>query len=366
MNKKILIIANDFTTIYNFRLELIKQLQLQGENVILALPQDERNGQLEVFCPEIIDLKISRFGTNPLVDLSTFFSIKKILSKIKPDIVFTFTAKPNIYGGIACRITKTPHVANITGLGSNFEKQNIISKIMLLLQRFAYKKSQMVFFQNKSNLTFFQNKKVIKQNFKILPGSGVNLQNHPFEKFPNNEVTKFITIARIRHDKGYDELFSAIQRLKENDLEAEFHIVGWYEDENYKHIVEKFNNNRNVIFHNGVPHEEIHSLISICDCLIHPSHHEGMSNVILEAAAAGRPAIVSNIPGCIEAVDNNETGFYFQVKNPFDLYDKILNFIKLSTEKKVIFGLSARKKIEAQFNRQIVIDAYLNEINKLP
>ncbi len=360
MNKRILIVVNDFTTIYNFRIELVEHLIKRGEEVYIALPADERNGQLTERGATVLKLDINRFGTNPMEDLKTFFSIKKIINSIHPDIVFTFTAKPNIYGGLACRFTKVPHIANITGLGANFEKQNIVSKIMLLLQKFAYKKSKMVFFQNESNLSFFKAKKIVKNNYGLLPGSGVNLATNPFEEYPGNQTTKFITIARIRKDKGYDELFSAIKKAQKENLNGEFHIVGWYEDEDYKQKVEDLSTNPCVRFYNGVPHEEIHRLITECDCLIHPSHHEGMSNVILEAAATGRPAIVSDIPGCMEGVDDGKTGFYFRLKNAEDLYEKISKFVGLSLEERAALGLNARKKAESEFDRQIVINKYCN------
>jgi len=358
MNKKILIIANDFTTVYNFRLELIEYLISHKQKVFIALPNDKRNDVFISLGVNIIPLNINRFGTNPIEDLKTTFTICKIIKDIKPDIVFTYTAKPNIYGGLACRFSKTPYVANITGLGSNFEKQNIIAKIMLVLQKIAYKKAKMVFFQNNSNLEFFKSKKIIKKNFGLLPGSGVNLKSNAYQDMPYNDTVKFITVARIRKDKGYDELFKAINRATNETLNAEFHIVGWYEDEEYKTKIESFNNNKNVIFYNGVSHEEVYKLLVECDCLIHPSHHEGMSNVILEASATGRPSIVSNIPGCAEGVTDGKSGFYFEVKNTDDLYEKIKYFTTLSHQKKSDLGKAARQKAESEFDRQIVIDKY--------
>lgn len=358
MNKKVLIVVNDFTTVYNFRIELVDYLVNQGEKVFIALPDDVRNEQLISHGASVVRLKMNRFGTNPIEDLKTTFAIKKIIKDIKPDIVFTYTAKPNIYGGLACRITRTPYVANVTGLGGNFEKENIIAKIMLILQKVAYKKAKMVFFQNGSNLHFFKDKKVVRDNFDLLPGSGVNLETNPFELYPDNNISKFITIARVRKDKGYDELFYAIDKATQNNLSAEFHIVGWYEDDEYKAKVEQFKDNKNVVFYNGVPHEEVHKLLASCDCLIHPSHHEGMSNVVLEAAACGRPAIVSDIPGCIEGVENNKTGYYFAVKDQEDLYSKIEDFINLDKGIKASFGKLAREKIEKEFDRQIIIDKY--------
>ncbi len=358
MSKRVLIVVNDFTTVYNFRIELVEYLIKMGLEVFIALPSDERNVKLTEKGANVIEIKINRFGTNPIEDFKTTLEIRKIIKDIKPDIVFTYTAKPNIYGGLACRITKTPYVANVTGLGANFEKQNIIAKIMLVLQKIAYKKAEMVFFQNSSNLEFFKAKKVVTKRLGLLPGSGVNLSANPFEEYPKNKTTKFITVARVRKDKGYDELFYAINKATENKLNAEFHIVGWYEDDEYKSKVEAFENHDNVIFYNGVEHEVVHKLLASCDCLIHPSHHEGMSNVVLEAAACGRASIVSDIPGCVEGVNDQETGFYFTVKDAEELYEKIENFCGLTNDEKAKMGKLAREKVEKEFDRQIIIDKY--------
>ncbi len=358
MKKRVLMVVNDFTTIYNFRIELVEYLIKMGHAVYIALPFDERNVKLTEKGATVLPLTINRFGTNPIEDLKTTLQLRKIIKKIKPDMVFTYTAKPNIYGGLACRITKTPYVANVTGLGANFEKQNVIAKIMLVLQKIAYKKAEMVFFQNSSNLKFFREKKVVTKNYGLLPGSGVNLEANPFEVYPQNSITKFITIARVRKDKGYDELFYAINKATENKLKAEFHIVGWYEDDEYKVKVDAFKDCHNVIFYNGVEHEEVHKLLKNCDCLIHPSHHEGMSNVVLEAAACGRGCIVSDIPGCIEGVNNQETGFYFAVKNAQELYEKIEKFCSLTEKEKAMMGKLGREKTEKEFDRQFIVDTY--------
>lgn len=361
MKKKVLIVANDFTTVYNFRIELVSYLIEQGVDVILALPEDTRNQHFRTIGCHVENLFISRFGKNPFVDLKTTVDIYRIIKKVKPDIVFTYTAKPNIYGGFAAALAKTPFVANVTGLGANFQKKSVVATIMLILQRLSYRNAKMVFFQNQSNLDFFVKEKVVKKHYDLLPGSGVNLITNPYEEYPHNDIKRFITVARIRRDKGYDELFSVIERLQKENIPAEFHIVGWYEDEEYQAKVEQLKG-PSVVFYDGVPHEKVHELITMADCLIHPSHHEGMSNVVLEAAATGRPAIVSDIAGCVEAVDDEQTGFYFRVKDGEDLYEKVCRVIHTKREDCVLMGQAARQKIERQFDRQSIVQKYVSLI----
>ena len=365
MNKKVLIVANDFSTIYNFRLELLRALTENGYEVVIALPEDERNSAFIKEGCEVIKLNLSRFGTNPLKDYRTMRQIKRIIKEIKPLVLLTYTAKANIYGGIVAMKTRTPYICNVTGLGANFQNGGIIKSIMMLLQRHAYKKANAVFFQNQSNLDFFVKKKIVKKNYGLLPGSGVNLSDNPLAEYPENEAITFITVARIRQDKGYDELFTVIKRLYDEGVNAKFVIVGWYEDEKYKDTVKTLQEDCGVIFYENMPHEKVHGLISGCDCLIHPSHHEGMSNVVLEAAAAGRPCIVSDIFGCKECVDDNVTGLYFNVGDAADLYEKVKAMADTPVKERENMGKLARKKIEEQFDRQIVINMYLEKIKQI-
>lgn len=359
MNKTVLIVANDFTTIYHFRMELLQKLNEIGAYVVLALPQDNRN---KAFLPysKVVPIPLSRFGTNPLADLKTCRRIIKVIKSHRPHIVYTYTAKANIYGGIAAQICGVPYVCNVTGLGKNFQSKNFISKIMLMLQRVAYRKARMVFFQNASNYQLFMDNDIVKGPSEILPGSGVNIVQNSYETFPNNAITKFIVIARVRHDKGYDELFEAIKMSVKEGLPAEFHIVGWYEDETYKRIIEEMVANKFIIFHGNVDHVKIHELIKDCDCLIHPSHHEGMSNVILEAAATGRPCIVSNIHGCIEGVENILTGYHFKVKDCESLFEKIKQFVDLSKEEREEMGRRARILMVKKFDRDLIVKRYVD------
>ena len=370
-NNKILIVANDFTTVYNFRLELVQRLLKDGFSLTLALPEDKRNEAFQQLDCKVLPIPLSRFGTNPITDLRTLFKLICIIREIKPKAVLTYTAKPNIYGGLAARFTNTPVICNVTGLGSNLQHKSLVGSIMLWLQRHAYKKATHIFFQNQSNLDFFKSHGVVtdKSPVSVLPGSGVNLEQNPFESYPpktNQDGTerklKFITIARIRQDKGYDELFDAIRRL---NGAAEFHIVGWYEEERYKPIVEEMMATYGVKFYENMPHEKIHGLIKECDCLIHPSHHEGMSNVILEAASAGRPCIVSDIPGCREGVDDCLSGLTFTVKDAYSLAQVITQFNEFSYLARQTMGMAARKKMEQQFDRNLVVQKYFELIGGL-
>jgi glycosyltransferase involved in cell wall biosynthesis len=363
---KVLILANDNSTIYNFRRELLQRLIEEKYKVIISLPDNERNKAfIEIGCV-VEETPLSRFGTNPIKEILSVKNYVSLIKKISPDIVLTYTAKPNIYGSLACQICNVPYINNVTGLGAVFQTENLVKKIMLILQKRAYKKSHCVFFQNASNKKYFEESKIVGNNTALLPGSGVNLELHQFEPYPENDGNiRFILVSRVRKDKGFDELFEAIKVVSQMTKNVEFHIVGWYEDDEYHEKLDYMQKNYPVIYHGSKSQEEVHKLIAECHCLIHPSYHEGMANVLLEAAASGRPCMASNIAGCREAIEDDKTGFLFDVKNSKSLIEAIQKYMNLTYEKKYEMGILGRKKMEDEFDRQIVVNRYLEEIIKI-
>lgn len=364
---KILMLANDETTIYNFRREIVKAFADAGHEVVIAYPYGKHTEEIEQLGCKTIHCEVSRHGTNIREDFKLFLEYLKLLKTETPDIVLTYTVKPNIYGSLACQLRRIPYLNNITGLGTVLQSDGIVAKLILFLQKLAYRKSTCIFFQNKDNYEQLKKKKVIsdKHFVQILPGSGVNLELHRFEQYPEREVNlRFIFVSRIREDKGIEELFSAATQVKKKYPKTEFHIVGWYEEQKYKEKVQKLIDDGIIIYHGTKTQEEVHQLIKNSHCLIHPSYHEGMSNVMLEAAAAGRPVIASDIPGCKETFDEGISGYGFEVKNIEKLIQAIIRFIELPYEKKQQMGLFGRKKMEQVFDRNIVAKKYLEIIEQ--
>lgn len=365
---KILMLANDETTIYNFRREIVKAFANAGHEVVIAYPYGKHTEEIERLGCKTIHCKVSRHGTNIREDFKLFAEYLQLLKKETPDIVLTYTVKPNIYGSLACQLRKVPCLNNITGLGTVLQSDSIVAKLILFLQKLAYRKSSCIFFQNQDNYEQLKNKKVIsdKHNVQILPGSGVNLELHRCEEYPKDDGTiRFIFVSRIREDKGIEELFSAAKQVKASFPKTEFHVVGWYEELEYKNKVQQLVDDGVIVYHGTKTQEEVHQLIKASHCLIHPSYHEGMSNVMLEAAAAGRPVIASDIPGCRETFDEGISGYGFEVKNTEMLIQAINRFVHLPYEKKQQMGLCGRKKMEKEFDRNIVAQKYLNIIEKL-
>lgn len=360
---KILIFANDYKTIANFRMELLERFLELGHTVSLSLPEDERNHVFTDMGCEVIPAPITRHGTNPIAELKLIRVYKKQIKQIAPDCVLTFTVKPNIYASIAAAARKVPYINNITGLGSVMQTENFLKTIMLRLQKYAYRKSACVFFQNEGNLCYFKERNIVLNQARLLPGSGVNLKLHSFSEYPSEQDTIDIAIvSRLRKDKGYDEFFAMMRTLLPRYLKLRFHIIGWIEEEGYREILAQYENEPRVIYHGELTQAQVHEVLRSCHCLCHPSYHEGMANVLMEAAAAGRPTLASDIPGCREIIEQGVTGFTFRAQDAEALTESVERFLTLNEEDHREMGKKAREKMEREFDREIVIRSYLEQI----
>lgn len=363
MRKKVLFLANHFITLYSFRKELIRKLVEDGHDVYLSIPESEQNEYFKQLGCKIIDTKIDRRGVNPLKDLALVLQYKNIMDKLKPDIIFSYTIKPNIYGTIASN-GKYRQVCNITGTGATFLKKSLVSEICKFLYRISIKNCYKVFFQNKGDRDFFVKNNLVKENYAMLPGSGCNLDEHLYVPMPDSEIIRFIFIGRVMKLKGIDEYLEAAKVIKAKYPNTEFLIAGWIEDEKYKSIIDKYVSEK-IVNYIGF-RKDIGDWISKCHCTILPSHGgEGIPNVLLESAATGRICIGSRINGTEDVIDEGVTGYFFETGDSCDLADKIQNVIGLQQIEKNRMGLLAREKIEKEFNRNIILQKYLDEVEKL-
>lgn len=358
---KILILTNIDTGLYIFRRELVEKLSV-GNEVLLCLPDGEFRGEFEKLGCKYIPLEFDRRGMNPLSDLKLMLSFRKIIKREKPDVVLTYTIKPNVYGGIACRLTKTPYIANVTGLGTAIENGGIVGKLSVLLYKLGLKRANCVFFQNSSNRDLFIENRIVKSHSRTIPGSGVNLAYHGLREYPPYEGKwKFLFVGRIMRDKGINELLEAIKTAHNECPDIELSIVGGC-DEDYESELKKAEET-GYIHYFGVQ-KDVRPFYKDTHCTVLPSYHEGTANVLLESASAGRPVIASRVPGCRETFDENITGFGCEAKDPESLAEAMIKFIGLSYEEKKKMGANGRKKVEKEYDRQIVVDAYTEEISK--
>jgi nucleoside-diphosphate-sugar epimerase len=362
-SKRILILANIDVSIYNTRRELVQLLIDKGYEVYISCLYGERVEKLKDIGCTYIETDFLRHGTNPFSELKLINFYRKIIKDIKPSIVLTYSVKQNIYGGIAANLLNTPYIANITGLGPALENDNTLRKITLSLYRYAFRKVKCVFFQNKQNLRFFEENSVRIKNKRLIPGSGVNLYEYVLLDYPNGNMVNFLYLSRVVKEKGIDQYLEAASAIRKKYPNTRFHICGFCEDE-YKDKMHKLTENGDVVYHGMI--SDTKGMLKSIHCTIHPSFYpEGMSNVLLESCACGRPVITTRNVGCQEVVDEGKNGYLVNSQNSDELIKAIDKFMQLTFEEKKQMGLAGRNKVEKEFDRQIVVEAYLNEIGNI-
>lgn len=358
---KILFLANHFITLFSFRKELILKLLEEKHELYLSLPKSDENKYFKDLGCKIVETEIDRRGASPIKDLKLIKQYKKMMKDIKPDIIFSYTIKPNIYGCIASNKLHLRQICNITGTGGTFLKQSLVATICKFLYKKSIKNCFKVFFQNTGDRDFFVRNKLVKNNYDLLPGSGCNLEEHKLVLMPNDDIVKFIFIGRVMKLKGIDEYLEAAKIIKTNYKNTIFYIAGWNEEEHYKQIIEGYEK-QGIVQYIGF-RKDVSEWIARCHCTILPSHGgEGVPNVILESAATGRACIGSRINGTIDAIEDGITGYLFEPRNKNDLALKIRDFIELSYDEKRKMGLKGRSMVQSKFDRKIVINKYLEEI----
>ena len=359
--KRVLFLSNHFKTLFWFRKELIEKLVEEGHEVYLSLPEDENDFFAKMGC-HIIITEIDRRGVNPKNDLKLIRFYKKIIPEVNPDIIFSYTIKPNIYGSMASG-KKYKQICNITGTGATFLEDNLVAKICKMLYKVYVRKCYKVYFQNTGDRDFFIENNLVYNNYEMLPGSGCNLEEHVFKEMPEDDVVRFIFIARVMKLKGIDEYLEAAKRIKEKYPNTEFIIAGWNEEEEYKKIVAEYHE-QGIVNYIGF-RDDLDDWIEKCHCAVLPSHGgEGIPNVLLESAAAGRACIGSKINGTMDVIDDGVTGYLFETGNAESLAGSMEKFIKLSNEEKRKMGKAGREKIEREFDRQLVVKRYCDEVEK--
>jgi len=363
MKKKILILSNVDSGLYNFRRELLEAFVANGHKVYCSLPFGDRVDDIKALGCECINTKVSRRGTNPLQDISLMLFYLRLIGKIKPDIVLTYTIKPNIYGGMACILKRVPYLTNVTGLGTAVQNGGLMQRFTLLLYKIGLLKSKTVFFQNIENQRFFIGKRIVSGENVLLPGSGVNLERHPFEDYPKSEENiVLLTIGRIMKDKGTNEILEAAKVIKAEHPNVIFRFIGGH-DGNCREALEKAVS-EGIVEYVG-RQKDVHSFIKESHGTLHASYHEGMSNVLLETAACGRPIISTDVPGCRETYEDGVTGIAFKPRDVEDLIRAVNEFLSLSYQQKMDMGKAGREKIEREFSRTIIVDKYMKIIEEL-
>lgn len=361
--KRIFVASNSLNGLILFRSELIKTLLKANYKVIISAPNDVKIFPFYNKNLTILNTKFIRRSSNLTNNLKLFIKYLLLLIKYNPELTLTYTIKPNIYVGILTRFLKIKHIATVTGLGEAFQKENFKKKFLILLYRFAFKKTKIVFFQNKDNMQKFKIFKILNFKMLVVPGSGVN--TNKFKCQTLNKATSRVDITfvgRIMKSKGIDTFLEQIDILSPQYSNLHFNVVGPLE-ENYLPRLKKLSLKANFTYHGNI--SNIIPIYKKSSVIVLPSFHEGLSNVLLEAASCCRPLIGTDIPGINEIIRDGVNGFLFNKNDSLSLSNVLKKFISLSILERENMGINARLKVIREFDRKFVTNTYFNEISIL-
>lgn len=329
---KFLMISSFLPSVLNFRGKLLEAIAQQGLEIHIFAPDlkdfAEEKEKLEALGYMVYDIPMQRTGTNPAADLKTLSAMYRLIKHIQPDYVLSYTIKPVIYGTLAAWLAKVPkRFALITGLGYAFQnvdtsKRSIFQKLVHGLYQQALSHSHKTFFQNPDDLQLFQNLKLINTDVPavVVNGSGVNVTDFNVLPLPLDHQQKpkvaFLLIARLLIDKGVREYAEAAKIIKAQYPQAEFHLVGWIDD-NPAAItqaeLDTWIDNKTLNYWGKL--SDVRPAIAKSSVYVLPSYREGTPRTVLEAMAMGRAIITTDAPGCRETVTDGDNGFLVEVKS---------------------------------------------------
>jgi len=368
MKKKIAIISNLSWNLYNFRLSLMVAMRDAGYEVVAIAPYDSYSQKIIDAGFEFHAIEMNAQGINPLEDLKTTYAFYKLFKKTSPDVVCQYTIKPNIYGSLMATLLKIKMVNNIAGLGTLFIKENLVTKIAKMLYKISQYKADRVFFQNRDDLALFTTQGLVNaKKCDVLPGSGVDTHRFKPHYKEESEKVRFLLIARMIWEKGIGEYVQAAREIKKNHPNVEFCLLGFLDVENPGAITKEQMDawvEEGVVNYLGVS-DRVDEVIQSADCVVLPSYYrEGTPKTLLESGSSGKPIITTDNVGCRDVVDDGINGYLCEPRSWEDLASKMEQFLALSHEERVAMGKRSREKMVREFDEKIVIDKYLDILNK--
>lgn len=362
---KVAILLNTTWNVYNFRRGLVEHLVKSGDEVVAITPADDFVGQLEQIGVKHFDVRLASSGVNPAQDLRYYQSLKKILGQVRPDVILSFTIKPNIFGSLAAHRLRIPIICNVSGLGTVFLWKGWVKWVAKRLYRQAFYRADFIFFQNVDDRNEFLSEIPIDDSkTDILPGSGINLSEYNGTPPTFDQPLKFLMISRLLIDKGVNEYLEAASRLRA--MNFQFYLLGKYDPTHKRSIsLQTFDKIENSNVKYLGESDDIAKIIGETDVVVLPSYREGTPRTLLEGAAMSRPLLATDVPGCREVVLDGHNGLLVSPKSPDDLADKMEQLAALTTEELLQLAINSRKHVEDHFDERIVVEKYMTVIARL-
>jgi glycosyltransferase involved in cell wall biosynthesis len=365
----IALVCNTAWAIYTYRQGLLSALTASGARVTVIAPRDRTFEPLAALGCHCIDLPVTSKGTNPVDDLRTLLALFKHYRALKPDVVFHYTVKPNIYGSIAAKLAGVQSVAVTTGLGYVFIQHSRAAQVAKKLYRFAFRFPREVWFLNRDDQAAFVEGKLLvhPERARLLHGEGVDLEQFAFTPLREGAEFRFVLIGRLLWDKGVGEYVEAARQLRERYPRARFQLLGPVGVDNPSAITRDEVatwEREGVIEYLGEAHD-VRPFIADADCVVLPSYREGVPRTLMEASAMGRPIVATDVPGCREVVADGVNGLLCEVRNAASLAASLARMLDMSDTERRAMAERGRQKVAQEFDERVVVETYKDLVQKM-
>ncbi len=366
--RPLLFVANSAWNLRNFRGSLIRDFVDRGWPVAAAVPAGDE--PLGLPCPTY-PFPLQADGTRPVAELRSLLALVRLCLELRPGVLFSFTPKANIYAGLAARVTGTPFVPNISGLGRGVVAGGTVRRVQMALYRPALAHAARVFFQNSDDRRRLTEAGMVREErAAMLPGSGVDLQRFRALALPKRDPGEahLLFVGRLLGDKGLRILAEAMRRVQASRQGVQLTLVGFLGAANPSAITpdELRGWEEEGLLRWAGESDNVQPFHADADALVLPTlGGEGVPRSLLEGAASGRPLITTDVPGCRELVREGDNGFLVSPGDPEALARAILRFADLPLAERKRMGASARRTVEAGYDEQRVIAAYAEAVMTL-
>ena len=333
--KKFILISPKNRSAYNFRGDLIKDIQKKGYDVVVTGPNKEGVDRIEALGAKFVEVPVNKNGLNPFADIAYCQNLRRIMKQEKADAIMGYTIKPVIYGSIAGWLAGVKkRTAMVTGAGYLFAskslKARIIRLISFVLYRIGLGAAQKVIFQNVDDLNeFVANGLVKKEKCHVVNGSGVNMTKFTPSDYP--QIPTFFFLGRLVNAKGGMDFVKAANIVKGKYPDSRFMILGKIDKTLPDAITEEdlmpyVNDGTVDLFPETDNIAQYYAMSSVF--VLPTAYREGTPRVILEALASARAIITTFTPGCKETVKDGVNGFFIDIHSPKDCAEKMIHFIE--------------------------------------
>ncbi len=362
--KKIAFVSNSAWSVYNFRMDVIRHLIRRYEILVFA-PPDEFAELLTMEGCRFFPIHFNNRSENPIREYFLYRQLCTLYRQHRPDFIFHYVIKPNIYGSIAAASVSIPSVAVVTGLGYSFARFNWLYRTVMYLYKRALRKASEVWFLNQEDANLFIRKKITQPGkVRVLPGEGVNTSffspvgNRPVAR---EKTFQFLMSTRLLKSKGVRVYVEAARLLLQKKINVRFVLIGFFEKHHPDSITElelRVWQKKGLIQYSGFA-RDVRPYLRQADCFVFPSFYsEGVPRCLLEASSMEIPIITSRNRGCTEVVEDGLNGLLTNVNDIRDLAAKMEIMMATSSEARSEMGKRGRVRILEKFDVKEVIAAY--------